>query len=199
MNGRCYIGEAVNVLDRLGKHSRSLLKGESDCYELQKDWNQFGSDQFEAYIICIGPEWESRKARLQKENELINLYAPTEVYNIHPKAIVKRKENYRFVCEIHGKRYNSISEASRMTGESETRIRNKLNNNKPSYKFIEKIKHGYKPIIANGKFYTSITEAIAAGEAKDRFQAMRRLKNPKYTDWNYQSPEKKIIQEKPKE
>lgn len=80
-----------------------------------------------------------------------------------------------------------------MTGESETRIRIKLNNNTPGFKILEKIKHGYEPILANGKFYASINDAIAAGEAKDRFVAMRRLKNPKYKDWNYQSPEKQII------
>ena len=32
-------------------------------------------------------------------------------------------------------------------------IRNKLNNNYPGYKIIERIKHGYEPIIANGKEY----------------------------------------------
>ena len=37
-----------------------------------------------------------------------------------------------------------------MTGESKTRIRTKLKNF-PGYKIIDKIKHGYVPIIANGK------------------------------------------------
>lgn len=192
INGKRYIGEANNVLDRLGKHSRNLMKGESDCYELQKDWNKFGYNQFEAYVICIGPQWENRNIRLKKEKEIISSYIPAQVYNVHPHAIVENKENYRNICEIKGIRYNSIGEASRMTGESETRIRTKLNNNFPGYRILEKIKYGYESIIANGKFYESINEAIANGEATDRFQAMRRLKNPKYKDWNYQSPEKQI-------
>lgn len=193
VNNKRYIGEANNVLDRLGKHSRNLMNGESDCYELQKDWKKFGSNQFEAYVICIGPQWEDRNTRLKKEKEIISSYTPAEVYNVHPNAILEIKENYRNICEIKGIRYNSIAEASRMTGESETRIRTKLNNNFPGYRIMEKIKHGYEPIIANGKFYDSINDAVAHGEAIDRFQAIRRLKNPKYKNWNYQSPEKQII------
>ena len=34
-----YIGEAENILDRLGKHPRELQKNISHCYSLQKDWN----------------------------------------------------------------------------------------------------------------------------------------------------------------
>ena len=51
-----YIGESLNVLDRLGKHSSLLLAGHADCHQLQKDWNKFGPDQFEAHILFLGPE-----------------------------------------------------------------------------------------------------------------------------------------------
>jgi len=39
VNNKHYIGEAVNILERLGKHSRSLYSGCSECTALQKDWN----------------------------------------------------------------------------------------------------------------------------------------------------------------
>jgi hypothetical protein len=94
------------------------------------------------------------------------------------------------VCEINSVRFESIAEASRKTGESETRIRTKLYNKHPGYVIIEKKRHGYKRIIANGKEYSSINDAVAAGEAKDRFEAMRKLKNPKKKDWFYVSEEK---------
>jgi hypothetical protein len=79
-----------------------------------------------------------------------------------------------------------------MTGETEGRIRAKLYNNYPGYRVIEKISVDYEPIIVNDKQYPSIDSAVAAGEAKDRFEAMRRLKNPKYKNWNYVSLAKRI-------
>lgn len=191
-NNKCYIGESANVLDRLAKHTRTLEKGLSDCLQLQKDWNQYGASQFEATVICIGTKWQSREARLEKEIEIIRSYKPEEVYNFHPETVKETTENYRVICEINGNVYKSINEASRLTGESATKIRVKLYNSYPGYLIIEKIKHGYEPIIANGKVYSSINDAVAAGEAKDRFEAMRKLNNSKHKDWNYQSPEKYI-------
>ncbi len=189
-NNKRYIGEASNILDRLAKHTRNLKQGISECYELQKDWDLYGPTLFEATIIYIGPEWDNRDARLKKEREIISCYSLQEVYNKHPKVIQKTVENYTVVCEINNVRFESISEASRKIGESETRIRTKLYNKYPAYVIIEKKKHGYKPIIANGNQYSSINDAVAAGEAKDRFEAMRKLKNPKKKDWYYVYQEK---------
>jgi len=35
-------------------------------------------------------------------------------------------------------------------------------------------------------------DSVRAGEAKDRFQAMRYLKSKSRLDWNYRNPEKHI-------
>lgn len=191
MNNKRYIGESANVLDRLGKHTRDLEKNMSNCYALQKDWNQYSSDSFSATILFVGPNWKDRQHRLTKENELIASYLPEQVYNSHPLRKITN-ENYRIICEINGTRFQSLAEASKKLGESETRIRVKLNSDFPGYKIIEKVKNGYQPIIVNDKFYDSIVDAVAAGEATDRFQAMRRLKSFKYKNWNYHSPDKKI-------
>lgn len=127
------------------------------------------------------------------ENNIICAYKPEEVYNVHPDAEVTEEEkNYRVICEINNTRYESIAEACRLTGESETRIRIKLKFKQDGYVIISKVPCNYEPIIANGKFYSSILEAVAAGEAKDKFQAMRRLKSAKYENWNYKNPAKYI-------
>ena len=55
-NGKHYIGESNNIINRLAKHTRNLMTGVSDCTKLQKDWNLYGSSQFKANVICIGPE-----------------------------------------------------------------------------------------------------------------------------------------------
>ncbi len=84
-----------------------------------------------------------------------------------------------------GKIYQSVSEASRKTNESETRIRNKLNRNQTGYEIIQKVECSYKRICAGGEFFDSITEAVKNGKAKNRLQAYRKLKNPNQTDWYY--------------
>jgi hypothetical protein len=45
----------------------------------------------------------------------------------------------------------------------------KLQNNYSGYQIVAKVVHGYSKIVANGRAYDSIVEAVAAGEAKDRF------------------------------
>jgi hypothetical protein len=187
-----YIGESFNVLDRLGKHSTLLLARNSDCHELQEDWNRFGPDQFEAHVLFFGPEWIERDIRRQKETDIVCFYEPQEVYNEHPSRVRDRPDNYRVVCEINGEQYGSIAEASRETGESETRIRVKLGQDLENYVVIAKIKHGYEPIIANGNYYDSIRDAVLAGEAVNRSMAWRKLVDLRRKDWNYVSPAKKI-------
>jgi hypothetical protein len=130
--------------------------------------------------------------RRKKEREIIETFLPSEVYNAHPKSNKPVKQNYRIVCKINGIQYNSVAEASRETQESETQIRNKLQNNFPGYDMIEQVKHGYQPIVANGKPYASINAAVAAGEATNRLQAMRRLKNPNNRNWYYQNSDKQV-------
>ena len=167
------------------------MQGLADCAELQKDWNSYGAGQFEATIICIGPEWETKEARLKKEREIISSYLPQEVYNNHPSTVKIPAQNYRVSCNINGIVYDSIAEASRVTGESETRIRAKLDRVE-GYTILAKIPNGYSAIIANGKPYDSITAACEAGEANDRFEVIRNLKNKKLKDWNYQDPARYI-------
>lgn len=121
-----------------------------------------------------------------------------QVYNNHPSAIKTIEKNYRLICEINGVRYESVAEAARITKEKEERIRTKLKKRgssceqEPGYVIISKVTQGYSAIIANGRLYDSIVDAVKAGEAKDRFQAMRRLKSQQWKDWNYCSPEKQI-------
>ena len=110
----------------------------------------------------------SNYVRRQKETDIVSSYKPDEVYNDHPARARVHVDNYRVVCEINGKQYGSIAEASRETGESETRIRIKLGQNLENYTIIKKIKHGYEPIIANGNYYDSIREAVEAGEISNR-------------------------------
>nr|AYQ95301.1 hypothetical protein [Uronema sp. CCAP 334/1] len=192
VNNKRYIGEAGNVLDRLAKHSRNLLVGQSECTALQKDWNLYGAEQFEAHIVCCGPAWSEKNKRLAKEKEIICRYKPEEVYNQHPQSLPEKGENFRYVCEINGVQYDSVYQAHKKTGEKESTISNKLKNGVKGYVIIEKVRHGYEPIIADGIEYESITAALNDGRAKVRYEAYRFLKSKKKKDWNYLSPKKRI-------
>lgn len=63
--------------------------------------------------------WSDRDKRLEKEKALIASYESEEVYNEHPEDIKEKADNFRYVCEIKGVRYNSVYEASKKTGEKE--------------------------------------------------------------------------------
>jgi hypothetical protein len=192
VNGKRYIGESVNVLERLGKHSHVLKNNTSDCASLQNDWNTYGSEKFETSVLFCGPEWSERATRLHKENDIISSYTPEQVYNRHPETLQPEKENTRVICEINGVRYKTIKEASTQTGQSEARIRAKLANNHEGYVVIERLPYGYSAIIANGVAYGSIVEAVREGVAANRHQVMRKLNNKSLKDWNYLDPEKKV-------
>jgi len=192
VNDKVYIGEAKNLLDRMNQHFKNLENGLSDCYELQRDWYVYGKDCFTMQILLKGQDFITKEKRLTKETEILNLYKPEQVYNQHPRREIILEDNYRIVCEINGQRFESIKQASEQLNMSESSIRRKLFNQQPNYVIIEKIRQGYEPIIANGTYYDSIMSCVRAGQAKDRFQAMRYLKSKSRCNWNYINPEKRI-------
>ena len=192
VNGKVYIGEAKNLLDRMNKHFKDLENGLSDCHELQRDWNSYGKYCFRMEILLKGQDFLTKQNRLQKETEILNLYEPDEVYNQHPRREIISEDNYRVICEINGQRFESIKQASEQLNMAENSIRRRLFNQQPNYLVIGKVRQGYEPIIANGTSYESIMAAVRDGQAKDRFQAMRFLKAKSRRDWNYISPEKRI-------
>ena len=52
VNGKMYIGQAVDI-ERRWRHHRSVLRGnDHDNKHLQRAWNKYGEDNFEFTIIC---------------------------------------------------------------------------------------------------------------------------------------------------
>jgi len=80
-----------------------------------------------------------------------------------------------------------VNAAADATGEAETSIRNKLKNQHLGYEILDKVDHGYTPVIIEGVEYESINAVVEANLATNRFQAMRRLnsQNAKWRNWNY--------------
>jgi hypothetical protein len=193
---KVYIGESENILSRLRLHMNHLNSNQHDCTSIQVDYNTFGVDKFTFHVLFFGPEWKDAQKRKKKETEIISFYSPDSLYNIHrdsPKVVSK---NYRISCEIYGKKYNSICEASSALQISETVIRQKLKNNHPGFKILEKVTHGYSPVIVEGVEYDSLIAVVEAGLAKNRFQVARRLNSShrKWQNWNYKFGKKKTKQ-----
>nr|WDY12856.1 putative site-specific DNA endonuclease [Chloroidium sp. KL-2023a] len=60
---KVHIGITQNLLERLGKHSATLVLNRHDCPALQEDWNQLGKKNFTFTVVCAGPEWVNKTAR----------------------------------------------------------------------------------------------------------------------------------------
>lgn len=134
-NGKVYIGESDNVFSRLEIHVRGinqflleliysgpviplellgshLKKNIHENAKIQKDFNKYKIENFAFFILYIGPEWKDRSIRLKKENEILLTYKPDEVYNNHSLKTKKQTKNFRYTCQIHGKHYESVYQAS---------------------------------------------------------------------------------------
>lgn len=193
---KVYIGESENILSRLRFHMKSLNSNQHDCLPMQVDYNTFGVDKFTFHVLFSGPEWKDAEKRKKKETEIISFYSPDSVYNIHPDSPKVVSKNYRVSCEIYGIKYNSISEASAALQISETVIRQKLQNNHDGFKILEKVPHGYTPVVVEGVEYDSLVAVVEAGLATNRCQVGRRLTSTskKWQNWNYKFGKKQTKQ-----
>lgn len=66
-NQKIYIGESSNVAERLGKHWNDLSKEKHECQQLQLDWNQFGSENFNFISLSVGSQWINLQLRREVE------------------------------------------------------------------------------------------------------------------------------------
>lgn len=65
VNGKCYIGSAVDFLGRRRAHRSVLGKNKHHSEKLQRAWNKYGSDVFVFAIVEAVPDRENLIAREQ--------------------------------------------------------------------------------------------------------------------------------------
>ena len=53
INGKCYIGSAVDLFNRWSSHKKSLFKGNHHSILLQRSWDKHGPDYFQFTIIEV--------------------------------------------------------------------------------------------------------------------------------------------------
>lgn len=96
ISGKVYIGQSVNVEDRLWHHKSALKHGRHENSYLQNAWNKYGADAFLFEILCECLESELD----EKEIYYINLFDSTN-----------RERGYNL--DNGGKRQKTISEETR--------------------------------------------------------------------------------------
>lgn len=146
-----YYGETRNISGRLASHKSMLNRQIHPRRVLQMDWNQYGPKSFQFVPLFVGPAWQDRIVRRQKETLLIVenfkiTYNITEDGNkkgehnpfygkLHTPEIKKRigdalrgKPNLLLgkAISIEGTQYPSLAEASRQTGHARKTIRLRL-------------------------------------------------------------------------
>lgn len=187
-NGRMYIGQTQNLLERLGKHSATLIKQNADCADLQEDWQKYGQSSFEIQLLAIGERYATAAARISEEQTLIKnaVDQGLPLYNQLTQRTGKR--NIRQPVKIKGVTYYSINEAIRELNIPNTTLRRYLLNPKMTeYETLEPQEVGYSTVSVNGIVYNGVVDVVEAGLAKDSFEALRRLKakSKRWKDWFY--------------
>lgn len=164
-NNKIYIGQSSNILSRLDKHVDNLENNRHDCFQLQKDFNNFGKQYFKFETLKFGIKYNDENFRKEQEILLIKTILKENSYNI---VDITNSSSARSVL-IKGKIYNSLNKAAIQLNESRTNlVRKCLNKNNLDYKFIKqtsKLKYRFnKPssCIINGIFYNSLNKAAKA-------------------------------------
>lgn len=171
VNQKQYIGESVNILNRLGRHAESLENNRNDCIELQKDFQKYSKKNFLFTALEVDSKYENKDLRKHREAFLIQ-QIPLELrYNRFEAPEYSRSR----LIEIRGQIYPSLSNAARVLKESRTNIvrkalnpkildyvfriheeheENALLNSKQEYKFRRSC-----ACIIDGQFSKSLNEA----------------------------------------
>ena len=152
VNDKRYYGESTNVSMRLNSHRSMLKQGIHPCRPLQEDWYCYGEAKFDFVPLYMGPLWNIRANRIQKETFLIETDRSL-CYNQYTGLGRSGKDNGFFgkthkatskeaiggpqrgvpkdllgrSIRLDGKIYPSLAEASRVTGHARKTIRAWLN------------------------------------------------------------------------
>lgn len=83
LNHKIYIGSAVDIRGRWGRHRFDLKRGIHTNENLQRSWNKYGQDNFEFHILC---ECEKEKLIPYEQIFIDGYNAVKEGFNMNPKA-----------------------------------------------------------------------------------------------------------------
>lgn len=156
-----YVGQSQTVRARLNAHKNKLRRGLHDNKKLQKDFNLFGEENFLFQPLLLG-KGAGKKERLILETSILETLLPENRYNIYINWYHRQDSKLNpFYNKIHTK-------AAR-------KLQSEANKKKPSFflgrKQSNKVKEivsrsnagisdRRKPVLINGAYYESISQAF---------------------------------------
>nr|YP_010732209.1 putative GIY-YIG homing endonuclease [Watanabea sichuanensis]WDY13123.1 putative GIY-YIG homing endonuclease [Watanabea sichuanensis] len=164
-NWKRYVGESGNIL-------------ESDCAQLQHDWDLYTASHFDFRVRSVGRKWKNVLHRQTAEKEMIAFYVKQygEMYN-NVNSFKAMGSNYRKILNINGIEYSSIKQASKALNLVETTVRRRLKDfSLTTYSVTKVIPQGYSTVSINSVEYSSVKDLVHVGSAKDRDKGTRRFK-----------------------
>lgn len=171
--GCVYIGESVNILQRLRSHRSMLERGSHFCQSLQADFNAFGVESFDVTILTQGPEYQSKEARTKQEKIYITGLPAEKRYNL----VDRRGERNSFSGKTHSVEFRERLSAARK-GIPNTTLGRPISI--PPFRTRKGNMH-------EGGTFASIAEASrVTGMARRDIRS--RLNNPLFPDWREIGP-----------
>lgn len=147
-SGLMYVGESLDLEQRIKHHRAMLRRGVHVCTSLQNDVNNYGIDAFEVAIIASGVEYEDDIFRKTKEVELLARLRPEETYNTLNnnrnrtlgRPVIIPTHHTREGKVIQGGIFESMSKASEVTGIRRQVIKKRVDSIKyPQWKDLPQV------------------------------------------------------------
>ncbi len=104
VNGKQYIGQSKNVLNRMRQHRSELRNNKHSSYLLQDDWNMYGEENFIAYVLEYIDDNHERDLAEIKYIDMYNTTNKKSGYNIESGGLVRMgatKETRRLISLHH--------------------------------------------------------------------------------------------------
>lgn len=108
VNGKIYIGSSKNIARRLKQHYQLLTRNKHHSYKLQADWNKYGEDAFEVFVV---EEILDRELLEQiEQNYLDNYKACSKGYNV---ALLATRVSAKLYSEKKFSMNNTVTPTAR--------------------------------------------------------------------------------------
>ncbi len=191
VNGKLYVGSAINLKGRFKNHKRDLMKNKHHCIYLQNVWNKYGEENFEfkPLLYC------DKENLLFYEQRAINTYGIKNLYNISPTAGnilgVKCSEERKKKIGASNKGKIRTEEHRRKVSESLSGKNHPLYGKHPSEETIQKIREGNKGKKDSEETRRKKLEAMKGRKDNEEIRLKKSVskigeKNPMYgiSPWN---------------
>lgn len=178
VDGRVYIGQAINFKKRKARHLWELRCGRHSNYHLQRAWAKYGEATFVFEMIVGGLAPKELTAEEQRQIDAHQASDPEHGYNIAPAA----GSNLGLKYSVESRQRMSRAQKGRtFTDEARRRISEALKGRKRSQQAIEKQRAAMRLVAHTPEWNAAIS---AAHNARSSAQPLTAFGKSQYVnDW----------------